>query len=151
MNSQAVTRYWQNIHAPPALPDNHYVNLIQRTPNVSSVDPASVRVGFNPAELYFHDLQKVYVDTLELFYDTYGGTTIGGVWNPAIVAGDEFDEKTHAWRVMLGFSSVPVGTEDGGTDKVKISVADLYYSMLKDDNRSRNLPNQPLCSISQVL
>ncbi|KIJ40341.1 hypothetical protein M422DRAFT_68604 [Sphaerobolus stellatus SS14] len=98
----AVTRYWQNIHASVVPETQRYVNLIQRgSVNASSINPASVRVGFNPAELYFRDLQKVYGDSVEFFYDTYGGTTIGGVWNPSIVA------EERPWRVRLGFSSVP--------------------------------------------
>lgn len=33
----------------------------------------TVRPGFDPAELFFADLQRVYGDTMKLFHDPYGG------------------------------------------------------------------------------
>jgi len=101
LDPRAVSRYWQGLHAAPSVWNpSGYANLAD-----GGEDGEAVRVAFNPAELYFRDLQTVYGDTMELFYDVHGGTTIGGVWNPS-VAGTE----RHAWRVFLGFSSLPVAS-----------------------------------------
>ncbi|CAI2191121.1 7558_t:CDS:2, partial [Funneliformis geosporum] len=60
-------------------------------------------IGFDPVECYINELEKVYSDTSSLlfFYDKYGGTFIGLVWNPT-----NFIPKT--WKVNIGFSSIPV-------------------------------------------
>lgn len=41
---------------------------------------------------------------MELFYDIYGGTMIGGVWNPLLKSAEQ-----QPWRVFLRFSSLPLG------------------------------------------
>jgi len=96
----AVTRYWQGMRASPSVWNpSGYANLANGT------DDGPVRVAFNPAEQFFRDLQTVYGDTMELFYDVYGGTTIGGVWNPSVVGNER-----HGWRVFLGFTSLPLAS-----------------------------------------
>ncbi|CAG8439197.1 12775_t:CDS:10, partial [Funneliformis mosseae] len=60
-------------------------------------------IGFDPVECYINELEKIYSDTSSLlfFYDKYGGTFIGVVWNPT-----NFIPKP--WKVNIGFSSIPV-------------------------------------------
>ncbi|KAH9476209.1 Nucleolar protein 6 [Psilocybe cubensis] len=77
----------------------------------------SVRVmpGFDPARMYFDDLQRIYMDTCKLFYDPLGGTQIGGVWDPTV-------REPRAFRVLGGFSCAPVkraSTEDASKSKSK--------------------------------
>ncbi|KAF8528430.1 Nrap protein [Hysterangium stoloniferum] len=97
----AVSRYWQGIGASQKVWNpSEYVNLAS-TMEVNNVD---IRVAFDPAEMLVRDLERVYGDTIEFFYDIYGGTTIGGVWNPAVLG----NEEGYPWRVLLGFSSTPL-------------------------------------------
>src|SRR5256885_3301320 len=58
-------------------------------------------IGFDPVECYVNELKKIYSDTALLFYDKYGGTFIGLVWNPK-----NFVPKP--WKVNIGFSSIPI-------------------------------------------
>ncbi|KAF8513050.1 Nrap protein [Gautieria morchelliformis] len=98
----AVSRYWQSMRATPSVWNPAgYVNIAS-----SADDGSPVRVDFNPAEMFFQDLQTAYGDVMELFYDVYGGTTIGGVWNPSVVRSEQ-----HPWGVLLGFSSLPLAQQ----------------------------------------
>lgn len=45
-----------------------------------------------------------------LFYDPYGGCTIGGIWNPSL-------QTLRPFRVLLGFSSKPAGGEEAVAGK----------------------------------
>ena len=60
----------------------------------------TVRPGFDPAELFFADLQRVYGDTMKLFHDPYGGDVIAGVWDPSL-------KESRPFRVRAGYSTVP--------------------------------------------
>lgn len=53
LNADAVTRYWEGIHPSPSMWTSGYANL-----DLHDIGkPNSVRVGFNPAEAFFRDLQ----------------------------------------------------------------------------------------------
>lgn len=56
--------------------------------------------GFDPAKLFSSDLQRVYSDTLKIFYDPFGGDEIGAVWDPSL-------KNARPFRVLGGFSSIP--------------------------------------------
>ena len=56
--------------------------------------------GFDPAKFFSSDLQRVYADTLKIFYDPFGGDKIGAVWDPSL-------KDARPFRVLGGFSSVP--------------------------------------------
>ncbi|KIJ96345.1 hypothetical protein K443DRAFT_10683 [Laccaria amethystina LaAM-08-1] len=57
----------------------------------------------------FLDLQRIYVDTFKIFFDTYGGDRFGGVWDPTL-------KQPRPFRVLGRFSSIPVAKE---SDKAK--------------------------------
>ncbi|KAJ3576829.1 hypothetical protein NP233_g152 [Leucocoprinus birnbaumii] len=45
---------------------------------------AAVRPGFDPAKMFFDDLQRVYTDTFKIFRDPFGGDQFGAVWDPSV-------------------------------------------------------------------
>ncbi|KAF8573710.1 hypothetical protein K439DRAFT_932497 [Ramaria rubella] len=111
LHPHAVSTVHQALNPPTSTSSGSYANNPLNLNTLTDETPFP-RVGFNPALLFFRDLQRIYADTLELFYDIHGGTTIGGVWDPR-VAGQQ-----HGWRVFLGFSSVPA-SEESATIKDK--------------------------------
>ncbi|PPQ96699.1 hypothetical protein CVT26_010251 [Gymnopilus dilepis] len=64
-------------------------------------DAVKVLPGFDPAQLFVDDLQRIYADTFKVFYDPYGGTQIGAVWDPTL-------KEPRPFRVLGGFNSVPL-------------------------------------------
>ncbi|KAJ9604136.1 U3 snoRNP protein [Cladophialophora chaetospira] len=66
-------------------------------------------IGYDPVELYLHDLEHAFGSSALFFYDKYGGKLIAGLWRPSVLGRKE-------WRVRLGWSSVPVPS-DGDSDK----------------------------------
>ena len=83
-------------------------------------DAVKVLPGFDPAQLFVDDLQvrplrgiflistdrillcqRIYADTFKVFYDPYGGTQIGAVWDPTL-------KELRPFRVLGGFNSVPL-------------------------------------------
>ncbi|KAL1749256.1 Nrap protein [Schizophyllum fasciatum] len=75
----------------------------------------SVRAGFDPADLFFADLQRVYGDTLKLFHDPYGGDVIAGVWDPSL-------RDSRPFRVRAGYSTAPQDKSAQGKSKSKDTV-----------------------------
>lgn len=69
--------------------------------NVKKKEEEWPLIGFDPVECYVNELKKIYSDTALFFYDKYGGSFIGLVWNPI-----NFIPKP--WKVNTGFSSCPV-------------------------------------------
>ncbi|RIA85318.1 Nrap protein [Glomus cerebriforme] len=90
LNPGLCTRYYQNLN-----PDKSY--FIKNT-DIKKEEEWPL-IGFDPVECYVNELKKIYSDTALLFYDKYGGTFIGLVWNPT-----NFIPKP--WKVNIGFSSV---------------------------------------------
>jgi U3 small nucleolar RNA-associated protein 22 len=66
-------------------------------------------IGYNPVELYLRDLNHAFGSSALFFHDQNGGKVIAGLWRPSVLG-------RKAWRVRLGWSSVPVpvsAEEDG--------------------------------------
>jgi U3 small nucleolar RNA-associated protein 22 len=69
-------------------------------------------VGYNPIQLFLHDLETVYGQALVFFYNETGGDVIAALWNP--------QTETRAWKLKLGYSTKPVngsGAETESTEK----------------------------------
>lgn len=81
--------------------------------NVNKKEEEWPLIGFDPVECYVNELKKIYSDTALFFYDKYGGSFIGLVWNPI-----NFIPKP--WKVNTGFSSCPVGLIPSG-ERNKVS------------------------------
>ncbi|GJJ13055.1 hypothetical protein Clacol_007304 [Clathrus columnatus] len=96
LNTDVVTRYWEGIHSSPSTWTTGYTNFDLQFNRIDTI-----RVEFNPAEALCRDMQDVYADVIEFFYDVYGGTSVGGVWKPDLLASKQ-------WKVHLGYSSLPV-------------------------------------------
>ncbi|KZP27685.1 Nrap protein [Athelia psychrophila] len=102
-----LPRYFQNVAVDSEAwsQKGKYANL-----QTQKSEPKQL-VGFDPAQLLFDDLTRVYKDTLRFFYDPYGGDSIGAVWEPTV-------KDSRPFRVLLGFSSMPSGKdEDKSKDK----------------------------------
>lgn len=123
-----LPRYCQNVRADATVwrgSKGKYTNL-KLVNEVETLDQR-FRPGFDPARLFFGDLsvscnsfasrpmlmslQRIYEDSIKLFHDPFGGEKIGCVWDPSLT------EKPRPFRVLGGFSSIPVGSGE----KVKVS------------------------------
>jgi len=65
--------------------------------------------------LFFRDLQRIYGDSMILFYDPLGGANIGGVWNPQM-------RQKNNFKVFLGFSSLPGWGEGKDSKKPVVTI-----------------------------
>ncbi|KAI0788916.1 Nrap protein [Irpex lacteus] len=79
-----------------------YANAINHHPDIE----LPLMPGFDPTQLLFADLQRIYEDTFKIFYDPYGGTTYGIIFDPAL-------KVPRPFRVRGGFNSAPLVKEDG--------------------------------------
>ena len=66
-------------------------------------------IGFDPVQLYLEDLGTAFGESVLFFHDADGGRIIAGLWNPRMLG-------RKAWRVRLGYSSMPVAVEDEERD-----------------------------------
>jgi U3 small nucleolar RNA-associated protein 22 len=70
-------------------------------------------IGFDPVQLYLEDLEHAFGQNVLFFHNADGGRVIAGLWNPRALG-------RRAWRVRLGYSSMPVAAveepegKDGG-------------------------------------
>jgi U3 small nucleolar RNA-associated protein 22 len=93
--------------------------------SASSVYGKEIRLGFDPARLYFKDLERIYGDAVILFHDHLGGNVIGGVWNPAV-------QDARNFKVQLGFSSKPVALDgDVQSQMVRANEAGIIAEMMR--------------------
>ncbi|EJD08517.1 Nrap protein [Fomitiporia mediterranea MF3/22] len=90
-----------------------YANI----PTASGEDDEPLRVDYDPALMYFHDLKRMYQGTLAFFFDAYGGEVIGGVWDPGLVG------VPRPFRVLADYSSTPQTDDDTDTRKRKASAS----------------------------
>ncbi|KAF8154805.1 Nrap protein [Crassisporium funariophilum] len=101
LDPSVLPRYLHNINADPNMltKRGRYANKPQ--------DEQSTMVlpGFDPARMFFNDLQRMYADTLKVFYDPFGGDRLGVVWDPTL-------REPRPFRVLGGFSSLPVKKEN---------------------------------------
>ncbi|PPQ69881.1 hypothetical protein CVT25_005586 [Psilocybe cyanescens] len=97
LDPAVLPRYLHNINVDVDLLARRgkYANKTQEDETVKPLP------GFDPARMYFNDLQRIYADTFKVFYDPLGGTQIGAVWDPTL-------KEPRPFRVLGGFSSVPL-------------------------------------------
>ncbi|KDR70120.1 hypothetical protein GALMADRAFT_254950 [Galerina marginata CBS 339.88] len=105
LDPSTLPRYLHNVNV-----DHELLTKRGKYANKTQEDEV-VRVlpGFDPGQLFFADLQRVYSDTFKVFYDPFGGTQIGAVWDPTL-------KDPRPFRVLGGFSSLPIKKEN---EKVK--------------------------------
>lgn len=60
--------------------------------------------------------QRIYAGTLEFFFDVYGGSVIGAVWDPSVLSPRPF-------RVLAEYSSAPVVVPDDHDHGPEIDVS----------------------------
>ncbi|EPQ25892.1 uncharacterized protein PFL1_06923 [Pseudozyma flocculosa PF-1] len=104
-NVAADSRVWTSGGGADAKGRNRYANLVDGVVDLPSTLGPVARPGFDAGAAFLQILVTHYADTFRLFYDTEGGTVLGGTWNPAL-------QRERHFKVALGFSSRPV--EDGG-------------------------------------
>jgi len=96
-----LPRYIQNVVVDPAVwsQKGGYVNRqLQK-------DDVALRPGFDPVQLLFDDIKRVYKDTLQFFYDPLGGDRIGAVWDSGV-------KQQRPFRVLGRFSAMPSNEND---------------------------------------
>ncbi|KAF9531369.1 Nrap protein [Crepidotus variabilis] len=96
LDISALTRYAHNVNADSdRLAKSKYANKTQADRSLV------IMPGFDPAQMLFNDLQRIYADTFKIFYDSLGGDQFGGVWDPIL-------KEPRQFRVLGGFSSIPL-------------------------------------------
>ncbi|KZT25574.1 Nrap protein [Neolentinus lepideus HHB14362 ss-1] len=112
LEKNILPRYYQNVRADPRVWDRSstYANL-------QPAEDEALRPGIDPAQLLFDDLQRVYQDSIKIFYDCVGGDTFGAVWDPSV-------RKPRPFRVLGGFSSIPVQKDEKPKDKGVVTLND---------------------------
>ncbi|KAI8985050.1 Nrap protein [Pilobolus umbonatus] len=92
------TRYYQNMN-----PDIKYF-VIQEDVVQSSDKPYP---QFDPVTDLVNEIERIYGQTVMVFYDKYGGNKLALVWNPVAATPVQ-------WRVGAGFNMVPVDMNKKG-------------------------------------
>ncbi|TCD66882.1 hypothetical protein EIP91_000780 [Steccherinum ochraceum] len=110
LNAELLPRYYQNIRADPSVWDRKgkYANIGSTRETRSS----PVQPGYDPAQLLFDDLSRIYKDTFLLFRDPLGGDRFGGVWEPRL-------KEPRPFKILGKFSATPV-PKDSGKDKSQV-------------------------------
>ncbi|KAI9807771.1 MAG: hypothetical protein M1825_005076 [Sarcosagium campestre] len=75
-------------------------------------------VGYDPVRLFIDELEKLFSPHILFLYNSRGGSFIAGLWSPQ-------PETPRAWKVGLGYSSMPVGKGDqmdDSTDELKVVI-----------------------------
>ncbi|KDQ16670.1 hypothetical protein BOTBODRAFT_30589 [Botryobasidium botryosum FD-172 SS1] len=108
MDPSVLPRYYQNVVADSSVwsSKTKYINLV---PKDKPKEESQPKVDWDPGMLFFRDLERIYGDSMILFYDPLGGANIGGVWNPQM-------RQKKNFKVFLGFSSLP-GWGEGKDNK----------------------------------
>ncbi|KAG6887313.1 hypothetical protein C0992_012897, partial [Termitomyces sp. T32_za158] len=97
LDAVQLPRYYHNVAVDP--------DLLARGKYANLQDNQSVRPGFDPARLFYHDLQRIYGHTFKIFHDVFGGDRFGVVWDPSL-------KESRPFRVLGEFSSLPVRKEN---------------------------------------
>lgn len=112
---------YQSLEVPEAT-TRRYANI----PVMSAEDDDPLRADYDPALMFLNDLkasllnciydlqggtynidfQHAYHGTLAFFFDSYGGSVIGAVWDPSL-----FVERP--FRVLADYSSTPSVSRKG--------------------------------------
>ncbi|KAH0579235.1 hypothetical protein H2248_003386 [Termitomyces sp. 'cryptogamus'] len=104
LDAAQLPRYFHNVVIDP--------DLLSRGKYANLQNNQSVRPGFDPARLLFHDLQRIYSHTFKIFYDQFGGDRFGIVWDPSL-------KEPRPFRVLGEFSSIPVRKQENEKAKDK--------------------------------
>ncbi|KAF8320436.1 Nrap protein [Clavulina sp. PMI_390] len=115
LRPEVVTNYPWGIGANPKVwgGGKKYTNLAEAV--APHIYGSAIRLGFNPTATFVREIQRIYGDSVVWFYDSLGGTSIGGVWNPSL-------KTPRPFRVLLGFSSKPVQAREEKSSSKKMSV-----------------------------
>ncbi|KAL5504875.1 UTP22 [Sanghuangporus vaninii] len=123
LKSEVLCRAHQSLD-PGDVPKRRYANI----PVVASEDDELLRVGFDPALMFFNDLNRIYHGTLEFFFDSYGGSAIGAVWDPSL-----FEERP--FRVLADYSTMPSKSDENSKRKSKGTVVMNQTAVLTEIQR----------------
>jgi U3 small nucleolar RNA-associated protein 22 len=96
LNVENCTRYYQHMH-----PNPKYLT------HTASELGARAFAQFDPIADFITDIERIYGDTLMVFYNKYGGDKLALVWNPAVATPMQ-------WKVQAGYNSVPVDMNKNG-------------------------------------
>ncbi|WVW85925.1 hypothetical protein I302_107963 [Kwoniella bestiolae CBS 10118] len=100
LTPSTTTKYHQSIQANP----EEWESKLKYRNIHSSSSESSIKIGFNPSEMFVEDMIKVYGDSIPWFYDISGGNVIGGIWNPQKDGG-------RGLKAFLGYNSKPIESE----------------------------------------
>lgn len=102
LHSSLVTRYAQS--AAPN-PDEWESRLKYRNLTRGGGFGPEIKMDFSPASKYVKDIERIYDDSLLVFYNNFGGNVIGCLWKP---------NRTHSrnLKAYLGYSSKPTEISD---------------------------------------
>ncbi|KAG0330358.1 hypothetical protein BG004_002115 [Podila humilis] len=108
LDPSVCTRYAQNLF-PEA---SYFVTKGDKYKNLGSFQKSifgdtEILIGFDPVAQYVAELQRAFGDIALFFWDRYGGTQVGVLWNPVTLT-------PRAWKVNLGFNSKPADVNQDG-------------------------------------
>ncbi|KAI8379826.1 Nrap protein [Choanephora cucurbitarum] len=98
LNIDCCTRYYQNLHPQASHFHNH---------NSGSLLGDTPYVQFDPVSELVQEIEKIYGQTVMVFYNKYGGQQLALVWNPIVATPMQ-------WKVQSGYNSVPVDMNKNG-------------------------------------
>ena len=82
-------------------------------------------IGYEPVQLYIAELEKLYTDSVALFYGRKGASYIGGLWNPQ-------DVSARPFKVNLTYATmISAGQEDSGAENVEIDKSALLSGIAR--------------------
>ncbi|ORX40762.1 Nrap protein [Kockovaella imperatae] len=100
LHSGILPTYAQGVHADAA----NWVSEARFKNARRTVYGDEIRIAFDPALAFAQDIQRLYGDTLLVFFDQHGGQVIGLLWNPDKV-------PSRALKPFLGYSTKPSAGE----------------------------------------
>ncbi|ORY28154.1 Nrap protein [Naematelia encephala] len=96
LHPRLVTRYAQGVRS-----DSEVWEQAARFRNIQEGRYGElVRIGFDPAGAFVDDIRRIYGDTILVFHDLHGGTTIGLLFNPS-------KDVPRTFKPLLGYSTRP--------------------------------------------
>ncbi|KAF9428924.1 hypothetical protein BGZ94_000488 [Podila epigama] len=116
LDPSLCTRYAQNL-----APEVQYLTTKgDKFKNLGAMQKSvfgnEILIGFDPVASYVAELQRSFGDIALFFYDQYGGTQIGVLWNPVTLT-------PRAWKVNLGFNNKPADLNKDGVLETKKDAA----------------------------
>ncbi|WVF73208.1 hypothetical protein IAT40_008027 [Kwoniella sp. CBS 6097] len=136
LSPSVLSRYSQSITADPEEWESKlkFRNIHTGGHDDEDEDETRVKIDFDPASMFVRDLQRIYGDSVILFYDTYGGSAVGGIWNPA-------RDNARSLKAFLGWSSKPVQSESAlvtiNKEAILAEMARLGKGLITKIDRSR--------------